>query len=887
MFRSHKTDAPPTSAERSVASSDTEFTPPIYAAGTSTTHSFDDGSCGVIRSPEQSHRPFSSKRNSVFNLRARSNTAASTSSTMSFVSSNHADMGYADILRPESPMALISNGLPTQSEIASRKSLFRGKREKRLSGSVSASTPTPEYDDHSIGIKRMSILRKGRKRNNQHENPCKPTLYFQHSRLLLTHPAQDLKQRISSPFGFRHITHTNRDNFATIQSSSNKSGVDFYAHASQSPGLPEEQVSNAEPLHFNNFSSETLAAQGHRSPSALSFKSPPQSPQKASQLQHPATSPDQAERPTLRLTRSVESFSQPGMSFRNHHHSQSIVGPPRLSSLGPIAPVDPNPEHLPHRGRRTPAVCQSKRESGVWDVVPDTNAAGEAFSSDIFVGHALTTPDDTAIQAMTPPLTFSPSLDDVAEEPERFVRPRPAPLPPMRSPMTPRSPDFDSSIFYAHRSPASRRRPRENSQVSPRSFSRRASISSQASDTLGGLNLVRRESVRRPRDTRRQSNTWRVPEESWEADIDFAYEHAMEADCDFEWDRIATEMPHTTTQGSSYLSRDGPSHGIQPVSALQPAFEPLVHYQEPEFRASLLVPSLSNVPDLEPTSATSAYTMDTGLTTPCDPFARASADAMTGFSLSPSLLVPQEYKQDGQPTYEEVLDEYADSDRHFARLDPRHSGISSARSRRSSYDSSLMSSAQSSGMWSSPIRRSASSAGSIPELVPSRRSRRDVASGLVIDQLADSVASLSHLDEEKEDSDITPPGRILGNKTFFTNGEAIGETATAHASVEHEVRASLELARRGSQYLGSSSHPSATRSAPLTRDSSLRSHDGSTRHRKQAMSDGAAKLHSVESIESTGRRTNPRNRAATTSQAARSPLLSLFPSPPRSSPTSN
>ena len=716
---------------------------------------------------------------------------------------------------------------------------------------------------------------------------------------LLDAIAHGLKHRISSPFGFQHLTHTDRHQFAAFeQTTGDKLASGFRVHMSRPPTADPNAI-KANDLHFANLSSESLVAPELRSPSALSFRSPPQSPRRLNELQQQATAPQgQASRPSLRLTRSVESFSQPGVNLRNHRNSQSVLAPPRFSSLLPLAPIDNLVEDLPQSGTVTPSSRScSKRESGIWDSFSLATAAAEPHlpgirDDSIYVGHALTTPDDTAIQAMTPP--FSPSLDDVAEEPERFVRPRPAPQPPMRTPTTPRSPHFDSSIFQHQRSPAARLRNRGHSQTSPRSHVPKGPTSrptSQMSDTLGSPEVVRRGSVRRPCASRRQSNTWRVPDETWEEDIDYAYEHAMEADCDFEWDR-ASDREHDGCRQATFSERhqyDPPTAfkgNQQPPAALQPAFEPSSQYRDHDFRASLLVPSPFGVPDLEPTSATSTSTVDTGLTTPCDPFNSSSFNVSGGFALSPSLLVSQEFKGDREHTYEDLLNDYDNSERHFPLLDPRHSATSSARSRRSSYDSSLISSAQSSGMWSSSIRRSASSAGSVPELVPSRRSRRDITFSLVVDQLADSVNSLSHLDEEKEDDDITPPGRVLENRTFFPADEEPEESLTARASIDNELRASLELARRGSQRVESSSSDRGAK-APigLTRDSSQRSTHAPARHHKQAMSDDATKMLTTAPVSSEGRPSKPRSRAATASQSVRSPMLSLFPIPPRSSPT--
>ncbi|KAF2028997.1 hypothetical protein EK21DRAFT_68705 [Setomelanomma holmii] len=866
MFVSHKSDASPQSGQTSM-----EFpvgaVPPASSSDPWNAQSLDDSTNGATQLPEQRHRAYSGKRISVFNLRARSNTATSTIS--SFTSLSPSSMARGEAPRPGSPFVFLPEGSHGPVEQSGyRKSLFRGMKGKRLSESVSSSMIVTEFQEMDVGDKRTSVLRKAKRRNNQSEAP-----------------SQSLKSRISSPFGFQHLTHTDRHNFAAVaQTSGDKLAPGFReVHSSQQPG-DDPSGSGGSDLHFDNFSSDNLLAQGHRSPTSMSFGSPPQSPERNRRLQQADSAPHgQASRPALRLTRSVESFSQPGVLHRNHRHSQSVVAPPRLLSLQSLASINDVPEEFPpqRQNRQPNGRSRSKRESGIWDSFSLAAAATEPHlpgirDDSIYVGHALTTPDDTAIQAMTPP--FSPSLDDVAEEPERYVRPRPAPAPPLRSPTTPGSPSFDSTIFNHQRSPNARSRSRGNSHSSPRSFSQRplhSRPSSQMSDTLGSSDLVRRASVRRPSANRRKSNTWRAPEESWEEDIDYIYEHALEADCDFDWDRASEEE----TSNSPQRSASGRQASQRPAQTLQAPFNPPARHQSSDFRASLLVPSAVRTPDLEPASATSASTMEAALKTPNDPFHRSSVNSMGGF-IDPSLLVPQDYKEDREHMYEDLLNDYEDSERHFPMLDPRHSSTSSARSRRSSYDSSLISSAQSSGLWSSPVRRSASSAGSVPDLVPSRRTRRDLSFSLVVDQMSESIASLSHLDEEKEDDDVTPPGRVLENRTFFPSDDEEKESDTQKTSIEDELRASLELACRGSQRESEKAH-----SSNVAHNNSQCSTHAPTRHRKQAMSDGAAKLLDQISATSETQHKPSRNRAATTS--ARSPMLSLFPAPPRNSPTPN
>lgn len=572
-------------------------------------------------------------------------------------------------------------------------------------------------------------------------------------------------------------------------------------------------------------SPRTMSSENFMSPE-IGFNSPPQSPRQETWQQ---SSPS---RPGLRMTRSVESFSQPSVNSRAQRHSSLINAPPRTSSLIQSPPIGNIPEEEPHsRASIVSSNGRSKRQSGVWDTLSLSTAAPDQLPGinehPAFVGNALTTPDDSAIQAMTPP--FSPSLEDVAEEPERFVKPRPAPQPPrIRSPTSPKSPFSEAFSFNNQRSPA-RTRPRGNSRASPKSSNLRHSVvrpDSETSETLGSPTFTRESPVSKTT-ARRESNTWRAIEESWEEDVDYIYEHALEADCDNDWDCVSEDEGFVDPHHALTRAIQSERPPVLQDTITKPAFK----LQLP-FSSSRMPPSNDSVPDLGSTSAASASTTGTGLQTPFH--------ESEGFILSPSLLLPQDYKEATDASYEDILNEYDDSDCHFRIVDQDESATSSTRSsrnrfsRRSSYDSSLVSSAQNSGLWSSPVRRSASSAGSVPELIHSRRTRQHFSS--VVDELSEQVASLeAFASDDEEDDDVTPPGpsRISAERSFFNAG--------------------TDLADNQNYQRGKHSH-------------------------KQALSDGAAQL-----LASAGR-TKQRARAATTSRTDEEEYLHLFPTPPSFSP---
>ena len=664
------------------------------------------------------------------------------------------------------------------------------------------------------------------------------------------------------------MTHTDRQQFAALEQASEED-LNAEFQTLQTTQTPRRDLNGiqADNLHFQNFSSENLAASQFRSGSVLGVKSPA-SDQNLSFHGSPVSGK------SIRMTRSVESFSQPSLSPRSHRQTQSVNAPPRVSSRLPLTRIDDLPEEssdiresLPH----SPGRPRSNRHSGFWDkfapLSPHTvcDKLPSMTEEPSYVTHAVTTPDDSAIHPMTPP--FSPDLGDVAEEPEQFTNPRSAPHPPPESPMRPL---FDSFSFSGtQRSSLSRSNSRRNSYT-------RGPMTrpiSQMSETLGSPS---RKSVSwRAPNSRRKSNTWRVIEESWEDDVDFIYDNALEADCDFDWDR-SSDAEADDDKG---CTQEQQNHELRPTAVLQdietsfmPSSNEARTYPTLNTRAfhPLLVPSPSNVPELESRSAISSST-DNGIRTPSEffiPMGIRKESLIEGFSLTPSLLVPADFKEQvaREDMYDDILADYEDSDRHFSLLDASQSITSSTRSsrvrssKRSSYDSSLMSASYVSGSWNSPIRRSASSSGSLPELVHSRRARKDF--NLMVDRLSEQVASFTSFNddeaEDHEDNNTTPPGRQSQDQTFFTAEEAEPEGQSLTVSIEGEMRASLELARRGS-----------TRSscAPL-------------HYHKHASSDGAAKLLATQMQQPS----NPRNRAASSSnivRAHRPPYLSLFPAPPK------
>jgi hypothetical protein len=160
MFTSNKSDAQPRSRQSSMDLSVSGFPSTASTLESWSSQGIDDTPHAyhtMQTSPEQRHRAYSTKRSSVFNFRSRSNTGASTISVLSLSPA----MSENDGSRPGTALTFHQQEQSGHHERSgSRKSLFRGKKGKRLSESVSASPLVSEQSEQDGGERRMSMLRK-------------------------------------------------------------------------------------------------------------------------------------------------------------------------------------------------------------------------------------------------------------------------------------------------------------------------------------------------------------------------------------------------------------------------------------------------------------------------------------------------------------------------------------------------------------------------------------------------------------------------------------------------------------------------------------------------------------------------------------------------------
>jgi hypothetical protein len=168
MFTFNKNDAAPRSRQSSVDCPITSTSSSASTSDTWTSQCSANNSYGTTLSSEQRPRAYSHRRSSVFNLRTRSDTATST--TSSFMSLSPPGTGSYETSQPGSPLLLRQSASQSQLDpLVPRKSLFRGRKGKRLSESAG----DVEYEATATGEKRTSVLRKGTKWHNRSDSSSK------------------------------------------------------------------------------------------------------------------------------------------------------------------------------------------------------------------------------------------------------------------------------------------------------------------------------------------------------------------------------------------------------------------------------------------------------------------------------------------------------------------------------------------------------------------------------------------------------------------------------------------------------------------------------------------------------------------------------------------
>ena len=581
------------------------------------------------------------KRTSYVDKHLSQHTSSSGSSSLRSQSS--ADRPSWEQTMEGFPLSRKSSGRSTSSSMPSRerpesvqifgKTIFsrRGKLRRESSSQSVSATTSPYLSEFQSEASLQSPA-----------NPKDPAAsgFFGRRRALTRDSSDDAisskKFQISEPYNFQHVTHTPKDNLPSARRSS-RAAVAAEFSQMQSPPLPGGALQGirADDLNYADHTPESFHTY---------------------QGEAMAEEPELYSQPNLARRRSVRgrAFSPPRRLVRNLSEDQLVMSPPPRP---PRSPLDP--PAMPHPPIPPPRL--SSRASIAYDSVepmprPQTSG-GFRQSRKLSIDEELPSPPSTA---------FSPrggELDSIAESRfSRMISPTDDANWPLISPTNfsterlqtlPNVPEEDENTFQARRS--------------------RASVASNSSSLRGSQSvpMLRHLSLRQEKAHRRQSSGGSetlgslfaagialkasieeanaidsLARESWEDDIDYCYDHAVEADCEYAWERPsldliredenATPMFHLPTIESCDVS---PSMANPPqfdLPALSPASQ-LSHMTAQE----AITPT---VPALPRASNFSMPRQDPNLLHVRRESAASSFKESQGFNLSPSLLIPNDFQ---------------------------------------------------------------------------------------------------------------------------------------------------------------------------------------------------------------------------------------------------
>ncbi|THC92628.1 hypothetical protein EYZ11_007885 [Aspergillus tanneri] len=593
-------------------------------------------------------------------------------------------------------------GIRSERHESMTKSLFnRGSRILRRQGSKFSIAATVDEEDE------------------MEREKSRFEVFGRHQKSRQSYAHDNLKSLISDPFDFHHLTHTSPSHFQALERAPETDLVTEFSaiRASQRPVTGLKGI-RADDLHFRDFSSEDFTNCGTAIVGDLPdpvATSPPASLGAVSPSSAGARSPkDTTKLP--RESRVFENFSRP--VSRYPRFGESTTPPPRATS--PRLAASPEiPEPAPRAideilGLSSQQTYPEHVYSHDDDVQPDSSFANMSIEAmfPTVVDHTISSgpAKDTADATRVSSLSFtnmSSDLDDVPEEEEATHW-------------------HDSPVSHAEnvasrvQSPSSSLLTGTQSAFVARSKSQLSiyvaeELSKKFSEALGsptlpqycmGSDISRRGQEAREIPQRRPSirlgHTYETIHESWDADIDYCYEHAAESNSNFDWAHNSLDEPRSGKIGI-------------PATTLDPRNSPERGQGRrllPSVHLSCTLPS----PDLDPS-----------------PPRFQPRDGECFQPVSSSIFPSTLGKHVTQDTlYEEYLSADAESDRHFSfcsqgviqpmehHVSPRSSF--SPISKCNSQESLILSRA------ASIVRkhRSSVSTASVPELVHSLANSREL-----------------------------------------------------------------------------------------------------------------------------------------------------------------
>lgn len=467
------------------------------------------------------------------------------------------------------------------------------------------------------------------------------------------HLADHLKSLISDPFDFHHLTHTSPAQFQSLDTArENDLVTEFSAiRASQRP-VTELKGIRADDIQFRDLTPEDLNAYGPTTPGeepvSVAISTPDASPSASFSI-----SPKQPDYKARRESRVVENFSRPvprysrvGATTPPSNSSPKRTASPDLSEPTPraideilgLSSQPTYPEHIHSNAEDARNISFSR-----------LNLAG------VFEGHdrAFSPVHDGGVDARASSVSLtnhSLDLEDVPEE-EEATHWHDSPEPDTYH--TSRTSSRMGEPLAGAR-PSSRAGPK-----SPLSIFFSQDLSRKFSEVLGSPTLpqYRQEQEepskakagepqrRRSRTSKRATNETIF--ESWDADIDYCYEHAAEANSNFDWSRKSLDEPRRPEIATRIVTSDEQPKGEDKRQLGNPI---------------RLVPSTLPTPELDRSPARSLPNSQM-IATPSTAGYEGDYFHPVSSSMFPSTLGKQ-ITQDAM--YEDYLAADAESDRHFS-----------------------------------------------------------------------------------------------------------------------------------------------------------------------------------------------------------------------------
>ena len=482
-----------------------------------------------------------------------------------------------------------------------------------------------------------------------------------------------LKKSISDPYDFQHLTHTSEQHAKALQTATKRSHnelvSEFSAMRASQAARKELKGIRAE----NIVGGRSLSRQNsviQRTDIQIAYRTAPSTPPSESEFN---TSPKSREvtrcspanRKGLRISQSVDNFSRINpRSFSSPSPPQSP--PPRRSSRSAInLPLDAIGKTL-SPSKSTPAMFRDGLVFPQNDVLRHTTVEScmsmLAQHDPYSVGNAVSTPDNTAYTLRPQLSSTSITLADVPEEEEAGASAR----------QSIQSLGLTIPSSHKHRRASTMFNLTSNA---PQKLKEEPDLIAQVPhpEADGPDTLTSASEVQGTRSTGTQADIGTQTDtgltayftDSWEDDIDYCYEHAAEADCAFDWDRVSCDDERDalaldqvideiidSAASSFHQPEDEVGYTTSPVTGSQ---LDLLQAADPQpYLYTYLDPSHIKTPSqiCFPLSATSSSVFASEAPTPSEAtsspnFSRYSRryERESGiFPVSPSLLTLQDYE---------------------------------------------------------------------------------------------------------------------------------------------------------------------------------------------------------------------------------------------------